>query len=545
MATVPPLALSNIIDISVTVSPTAPAVNSFNVGLFVGPSTVIPSYGANSRVQLFTSDTAVLAAGFAVDSPEYLAAQIYFSPATQAMQFAIGRQDLTAISTLAIDGRVISDGDITEGTASLTSATANFTAADVGLPIVVAGAGAAGASLTTTILTYISAEAVTLAAMATTTVISASTTIGYPGTGFAVGDLFTVIQAGGSYGVYKVATITASGQVLTATPVTQGTGYSVAMGLTATAVAPSQGTGLEVNITAVGETLLQAVTACRAASSTWYGLAVNLPTYADNVALSQYADPLWQNTRYYPYFSNPNVANGIPNTLNTPNDALAIQTLGLRVLGQYATTQGGLYPNNVYAAVALMGLEMGLNTGLANSFFTPAHKPLVGITPETLEQGQYANIKAAGANVYGNFSPYSCEEPGFMSNGTPAYLWINLAMLVAQLQSEGMAVLIDNPAVAQDNADQQLFINAANTACSFMATIGFLAGSTWAGSTVNSIGLKMVNGQALPLGYSNQSQPYSQQTAAARGAGQAMPVYSFITTAGVVQSLVIGVYVQL
>lgn len=540
MATVPPLALSNIIDITVQVSPTSPAVNSFNTGLFVGPSSVIPSYGANSRVQLFTSTTAVLAAGFGVDSPEYIASEIYFSPTPSPMQFAIGRQDLTAIATLAINGRIITDGDIVEATASLSSETANFSAADVGSPITVTGAGAAGAPLVTTILTYISPTSVTLAADAGTTVITAATTIGNPGLGFAVGDSFTVIQAGASNGVGQVATIGPLGQVLTATVVTQGTGYAVAAGLVATAVAPSAGTGLQVNVTALGETLLQAVTACRSASGAWYGLAVNLPADADNLAVSQWADPLWQNTRYYPYFSNTNVANGVAG-----NIALQIQALSLRVLPQYATTQNGLFPNNVYAAVALMALEMGLNTGLANSFFTVAHKKLVGIAVEPLEQGQYVNLKAAGVNVYGNFSPYSCEEPGFMSNGTPSYLWLNLAMLVAQLQSTEMTVLIDNPAVAQDNAGQQLLLGAANSACAFMAAIGFLAGNTWTGATVNAIGLSMANGQALSLGYSNQSQPYSQQLPANRAAGQAMPIYTFITTAGAVQSLVIGVYVQL
>ena len=103
MATTPPLALSNIIDITVTVSPTAPAVNSFNVGLFVGPSPIIPSFGANSRVQVFTSTSAMLSAGFTTSDPEFIAAQIYFSQTPAAQTFAVGRQDLTAIGTATID----------------------------------------------------------------------------------------------------------------------------------------------------------------------------------------------------------------------------------------------------------------------------------------------------------------------------------------------------------------------------------------------------------------------------------------------------------
>jgi hypothetical protein len=466
MATTPPLALSNIIDITVQVAPTAPAVNSFNVGLFVGPSSVIPSYGANSRVQLFTYPfTAAMAtAGFAANSPEMLAAGIAAQQSPAPAQLAIGRQDLTAIGTLVLD---------------------------------------------------------------------------VDGTGWAVGDEFTITQGGATYGVGRVTAET-GGVVSAIQLVTQGSGYAVATGLTTVAVAPSTGTGLTVSVTALGESLLQAAEACRAASGVWYGLTVNAPADADNLAISAWADPLWQNTRYYPYSNSVGLPAGTPN-----NIALQLQTLNYRVLGQYATTQSGLYPNNAYAAVALMAVEMGLNTGLANSFFTCAHKTLVGIAPEPLTQTQYANIKAAGFNVYGNFSPYPLEEPGFMSNGAPSYLWLFLAVYVAKLQVNEMAVLLDNPAVAQNNAGQQEFLQAANNAGADMATIGFLAGSTWQGAPVNITGLSLSVGQAIPAGYLNLSQPYSQQSVQARDAGQAMPIYSFITTAGAVQSLVIAVYTQI
>jgi hypothetical protein len=103
-----------------------------------------------------------------------------------------------------------------------------------------------------------------------------------------------------------------------------------------------------------------------------------------------------------------------------------------------------------------------------------------------------------------------------------------------------MAVLQGNPAVAQTNAAQQLLIQAANEACGVLSAIGFLATAAWEGAPVS-----IPVGQAVPSGYQNQSQPYSQQIKANRDAGQAMPVYTFITTAGAVQSLLIAVYVEL
>lgn len=539
---IPPLALSNIIDISVTVSPSTPAVNPFNIGLFVGPSTVIPSYGANSRVQTFTSPATVLAAGFSLSSPEYLASLIYFDQTPTAAKFALGRQDLTALQTVTVAGRTVTDGVMTLHDTTLDSATADFVTGDVGSIVIVEGAGTAGAALVTTISTITSTTACVLATESLTAVTGAQTSIGFTGSGYHANDLVTVTQAGGNYGTVKVLTVGISGQVLTAAVVSgqQGTGYTVASSLPTVAVSPATGTGLEVNITAVGETLLEAVTACRAASGLWYGLAVNAPTLTDNLYIAEWADPQWQSTRYYAYSGDAAIPAGTPSNL-----ALQLQTLNLRVIGQYATTQSGLYPNNVYAAVAAMGVEMGLQTGLANSFFTLAHKTLAGIAPEPLTQTQYQNIVSSGFNVYGNFQAYQLEEPGFMSNGAPSYLWLYLAILVAELQNTEMAVLQGNPAVAQTNAAQQLLIQAANEACGVLSAIGFLATAAWEGAPVSIPGVSMQVGQAVPSGYQNQSQPYSQQSLANRDAGQAMPIYSFVTTAGVVQSLMIAVYVEL
>lgn len=72
------------------------------------------------------------------------------------------------------DGKVILDGAMTSGSATLTSATASFTMNDVGKVIQVKGAAASGVTtLVTTIQAYTNATTVTLAASASTTVSSA------------------------------------------------------------------------------------------------------------------------------------------------------------------------------------------------------------------------------------------------------------------------------------------------------------------------------------------------------------------------------------
>jgi Protein of unknown function (DUF3383) len=472
MATVPPLPLSDIVDITVTIAPTAATANTFNQGLFIGPSVVIPSYGANSRVQQYAASNwsaAMLTAGFTTGSPEYIAMEIYFSQTPQPQYGWVGRQDLTAI-------------------------------ADNGLTIDVAG------------------------------------------TGWAVGDEFTITYSGASYGIGTVTAAT-SGVPSAIALVQGGTKYAITTGAATAAVSPSTGINLTVNITAVGETLLDAATACRNVNTTWYGLAVNNPADADNLALAAWADALWQSTKYYAWTSDTAVPNNVAN-----NIAAQIQALGYRTLGIYATTQSGLYPNNIYAAAGLMGVEMGLNTGLAGSFFVVEHKPIAGIAPEPLTQTQYANIQALDWNAYCNFAPYKLLEPGFLSNGEPSFLWLYLAMLVNQLQIDELNVLTSTPAVPQTNAGQHLLLQAANQACQTLANIGFIAPGTWEGANVpipSAAAPTLATGDPLPQGYLNQSASYATQSTGDRDAGKAMPIYTAITTAGAVQSLLIGVYVEL
>ncbi|HXS93028.1 MAG TPA: DUF3383 family protein [Candidatus Limnocylindrales bacterium] len=96
------LPLSSIVGVSVVVSPVASPGPSFNQALIVGPSTVIPSVGANSRVQLYQSLLAMQQAEFSITSPEYLAAELYFGQRPQPTFLWIGRQDLTAIETAIV-----------------------------------------------------------------------------------------------------------------------------------------------------------------------------------------------------------------------------------------------------------------------------------------------------------------------------------------------------------------------------------------------------------------------------------------------------------
>lgn len=86
--------------------------------------------------------------------------------------------ELREINESAIATVTLTDGAITATDATLTSATAVFTVADIGKVIIVAGAGAAGAALTTTIASWNSVTSVELTVVASTTVSGANVQYG-------------------------------------------------------------------------------------------------------------------------------------------------------------------------------------------------------------------------------------------------------------------------------------------------------------------------------------------------------------------------------
>ena len=85
MATLP---ISDIVDISIVLSPSATTRNGFNLGLIVGASTVI---GVTERVREYFDTDSMIVDGFAIDSAEYKAATLYFSATKRPNSVLIGQ----------------------------------------------------------------------------------------------------------------------------------------------------------------------------------------------------------------------------------------------------------------------------------------------------------------------------------------------------------------------------------------------------------------------------------------------------------------------
>ena len=473
------LPLSEIVDIVVSLAPALPATPTFNQGLIVGSSAVIPSIGGtNNRIRLYTSTSAMLADGFSTFAPEYIAAQLYFGQATPPQYLWVGRQDLTSLATV--------------------------------IPHV-----------------------------------------GNSGTGYNLGDVVLVNHSGGGYGYCQVIGVGAGGSVTQLQIATiaglysDGTGYAVSTSNTTTAQSPSVGTGLLVDITAVGESCLIALQVCRSVNYQWYACMATGAVTADHEAIAA-----WAQTQISPavfYFgttADAAVLNGTPGNLLS---VLAAEEYN-RICMIYSTTQNNLAPHNIYAAAAMMGVMMGLNTGLANSYFTLAEKQLVGIIPEPLTETQVNLIAGTpglgtgnNGNVYVNFgNAYNFVIQGVVSSGQFADQILNLDMLSSDIQYSCLNVIDSFPNVPQTDPGEVLLLNAVNGAADRASQRGYIAGGTWTGAQL----LNLTNGQVLPSGFLAQAPSYSTQSASTRAARQAMPIYLAIIEAGSAQSLVVQLNVQ-
>ena len=371
-----------------------------------------------------------------------------------------------------------------------------------------------------------------------TAIASAIPHSGNLGTGYVAGDIVGVTQSGATGGFLQVLTVGGSGQVESLGTINgeQGNAYSVASALATTG---GSGTGLEVDITGIGETPLQAVIACRAASPLWYMCGVCGAVDADALAIAGYAQSATPPVQFAYNTATAAVAAGTPN-----NIVLQLKALNYnRVYSQYTTTQNSNYPNNIYAFAAIMGNAMGLNTGLANSYYTMKFKQLAGIAFEPVVQSQLTNIENANCNLYLQYAggAYLIEEQGVNANGQFFDEVLFLDMLAAQIQYNCMNVFVALPSIPQSDAGENLLINAVQQACVTLQTIGFIAQSgTWNGVNI----LNLSTGQALPKGFLVQAPPFSQQAPSDTAARKMQPIYVALIEAGAGHFLTVGVNVQ-
>ena len=519
--------LDSIVDIVENLAQAAAPRSTFNQMLIVGPATVIPY---DERVRMYDKNfaTEMIADGFITTDAEYKAMALYFSQSPAPTVGWVGVQVASAIKTAAVNagGEGYSVGDVltavqssAEGgtarvatiingelkTLSLSAQGTGYVANDI-----VAVAGGTGGTLK--VLTVDTGKVVTFE-------------IHEPGSGYAIADGVATTGAGTGFKIDIEAI--ADGVVGTATILTRGTGYSIASGL-ATTVSPSGGTGCTIDVVSIGETPLQALTACRNINYEWYVGVCSEAAKTDHLACAAYAQSA-QPSMLYAF-----TTSEIECLIGSDDVFYHLKALGYDALGQYST-------NNALAICAVIGYAMGQNSGLDNSAFTLKFKGEIGIETEALTPSHINILKGNNANLYLSYANfYKFFGEGILSSGKWADDKINYDMLRNDLQLGEADLLNGSPKVSQTDAGALLEIMVANEACQRAVARGYLAPGKWTGSNI----LALKTGDTLSKGFLVQAPPYALQSIADRDARKSVPLYIAIHRAGAVHSLLIGLYVD-
>lgn len=362
---------------------------------------------------------------------------------------------------------------------------------------------------------------------------------GAAGSGYVVGDIVTVVQSGAQGGQVKVTAIGVNG-VPTAIQLiegSQGTGYSPANNLSTTG---GTGTGLEINVLTIGETPLEALTACRAASPVWY-IASFASTVqdSDHEACAAFAEGATQPTQYHISSGSTGILNNAAGNLGATLQAAKYR----RTLTVYSTTQGGLAPNNAYAAAAVMGRVMALNTKSAGSYFTAKFKQLTGVIAEPLTQSQVTAIEQLNVNLYLSFQggAFTWLEQGVMSGGTFFDETLFLDMIAADMQINVATLFTTLPGIPITEQGLTQIKGVLSQIGEQYQTIGFIAPSgIWQGPTIGNY----TAGTPISNGFAIYAPPVSSLTEEQRNARQFPPITFLLCEASAGHSLTVTINVQ-
>lgn len=277
------------------------------------------------------------------------------------------------------------------------------------------------------------------------------------------------------------------------------------------------------------ETALQAVQACRSKNNDWYACYVIDAVKQDIIDVAAFIESATPVSAHFYQTSDADILTNTPG-----NIFLTLQgTKTHRSIGQYSTIE--------YAAAAIMGYAMGANTGLANSAYTLAYKPEVGITAEALTSAQVTSIKASNGNAYVNRGYfYNTFEQGVMADGTPFDQVLNLDVLVNAVQIAIMDLLTSATKIPQTEDGVGMIINAITGPCSDAKTKGFIAPGVWNAAPI----LNVNTGDTLSNGYLILADKIANQLPADRTARKSPPIYVLAKLAGAIEFVVINIIVN-
>ncbi len=481
------LNVSDIVAVSVSLSPAAAQTRNFGNLLILGDSAVIDT---QTRIRLYTS-LAGVAGDFGTAAPEYLAAKDFFAQSPQPTQCYIGRW-ASGASSGVLQGAVLTAAE---------QAIANFTAVTTGsMDITVDG--------TAHNLTAINLSAVTnlngVASAITTALAGAATCVWN-----ATQQNFSVTSA-------------TTGATSTVGFATAGTGTDISglLGLQST-----QGGYAVAGIAA--ETLLSAVTTLDQMTTAWYGLqiaAASAITDAQYVGVAGYIEAA---TNTHIFGVTTQEAGALVAATNTDLASLMQQGNYSRTFVQYSST-------DPYASASIFGRAFTVDFTGQNTTITVKFKQEPGVTPEYLTETQAAALNAKNCNVYVEYNNSTAIlQQGTMASGQFFDVIQGTDWLQNDIQTAVYNLLFLSPTkIPQTDAGVNQIVATVSQQCQQAVRNGLIAPGVWNGPNLGAIS----TGQTLTQGYYVYAAPVATQTQADRSARKAPVTQAAIKLAGAIHT---------
>jgi hypothetical protein len=473
------LSVSDVVNISVSLTPNAAGLRNFGAFIVLGDSDVIDT---QSRIRSYSTLPSV-GLDFPTTAPEYQAAKIFFGQKRQPSQLYIGAWARTATSGALIGGVLgATQQQIT-----------NFTAVtNGGLNITVNG-------------TVIPVTGINLSAVTNLNGVASALQT-------ALGGVAIVIfnPTSGFFEVESATTGPASTVSFASAP-SSGTDLSALMGLTSTS-------GGFVVTGIAAESALAAATIVTAMTNNWYGLvfaASVMPSDADYTAVAgfiQGASP----SRIFGVTTQEAAA---LNAQSSTDIASQLQALGYsRVFTQYSSS-------SPHAVMAIPGIVSTVDFLGDNTLYTLMFQQEVGVVAETLTEPQARALAAKNCNVSVNYNISTTSgaqigilQQGTMANGTYFDVIHGTDWLQNFIQTNLFNLYIQAAPGKIPGTDAGVTQNVTNITQSLEQSVtnGLVAPGVWTGPDIGAI----KNGQMLSQGYYVFAPPASSRSAAQAAARQ-------------------------
>lgn len=479
------LPVSNLVNVTVNLSPLAAATRSFGVLMIAGDSNVINGL---ERFRTYLTYEGVIA-DFGTSAPESKAAALYFGQTPKPSTLMIGRYLRTASAGINIGG-ILSVSE---------QLIANFTSiSNGGLVIQIDGVTKTLTSLDFSAVTNLNGVA---------TVINGSLTGG------------TVAWTGTHFEVTSATTGTSSlvGYATTAS----GTDMGPILKLTS-ALAISLVPGY------AAETPAECVAAFANKSAAWYGVmfaASVQPTDNENIAVCDVVEALSLKRIF-----------GVTITDSSVLSSLVTSDLAsLMLAGGYKQSFNQYSSTNLYAIASFFGRAFSVNFAANRSTITLMYKQEPGVIGEELDQNSALVLKNKRCNVFVNYVNNTVIiQYGVMSGQAYFDETHGLDWFQDAVQNACYNVLYTSTTkIPQTDAGVNQLTNAIAGVCDQSVTNGLVAPGTW---TASGFG-ELQTGQYLKSGYYIYAQPIALQSQADRETRVAPPIQVAIKLAGAIQTV--------